>query len=400
MTPQTTTQAPTARRRAPGTGPAPRPAAGTASRPAPETTHHPARGTGPALRPAPACHPAADEAPYGAGATVLCVRFRPLDGAPLPADTHAGLLDLLSGLTPVVQALPPDGALADVRGALRYFTCDTARLAAVIRVRALALHGVDSSIGAAPSPMLARMAAREARPGRTLLVPDEPAAVREFLARKPAVALDGVGTATARTLGAYGLDTVGRIAAAPLPALQRILGARAGRELHERAHGIDRTPVVPGATARSLAAERPFGRDEIDPERHRRALLSLTEELGARLRAEGQACRSLALTVRCADRTTLTRTKALPEPTAHSAALTAAAYAVYGSLGLQRARVRALSLRAEGLLPAERAARQLSFDPDDEKSRRIEAVVDRVRAKFGPGAVVPGSLGRRNFTDA
>ncbi|MET3988109.1 hypothetical protein [Streptomyces sp. PvR034] len=328
----------------------------------------------------------------GGAAPVLCLRFRGVDGGPLDADTHAGLLALLGALTPVVQPLPPDGALADVRGALRYFGRDAADLAAVIRVRALALYGAECAIGAAGNPMLATMAARGAGPGRTLVVPDEPAAVREFLAGRPVAALTGVGRGAARTLCSYGLDTVGRVAAAPPATLRRILGPRVGREVHERAHGIDRTPVLPGAAARSLAAERPFDRDELDPVRHRRALLSLAEELGARLRAGDQVCRALSLTVRCADRTTLTRTRVLPEATAHSAALTATAYAVHAALGLQRARVRSLSLRAEELTPADRAARQLTFDPEDEKARRLEAVTDRIRARFGPAAIARGSL--------
>ncbi|MCB5167111.1 hypothetical protein LG634_19995 [Streptomyces bambusae] len=320
---------------------------------------------------------------------MLCATFHRPDGtAPDPTAYTA----LLTALTPVVQALPPDTALADLTPALRYFARDAGHLAALLRVRALARYGADCTIGVAENPMLARMAARRAAPGRTLLVPADPDAVKEFLADQPATALDGIGPATARTLGTYGLGTVGRIAAAPLPALQRILGAKAGRDVYERAHGIDRTPVRPGATAPSLAAERPFDRDEIDPARHRRALLSLTEELGARLRDRGEACRTLSLTVRCADRTALTRTRTLAEPTAHSADLTATAYAVYGALGLQRARVRGISMRAEGLIPAERAAHQLSFDPGDEKSRRIEAVADRIRAKFGPDAIRRGTL--------
>ncbi|MDJ0385392.1 hypothetical protein [Streptomyces sp. G-G2] len=324
--------------------------------------------------------------------SVLCLRFRRADGAPLDAPAHAGLLTLLGALTPVVQALPPDGALADVRGALRYFGRDAAELAAVIRVRALALYGAECALGGAANPMLATLAARAAGPGRTLLIPDEPAAVREFLAGRPVAALPGVGPKAARVLCSYGLDTIGRVAAAPPATLRRILGPRAGREVHERAHGIDRTPVLPGAAARSLAAERPFGRDELDPVRHRRALLSLTEEIGARLRARDQVCRALSLTVRCADRTTVTRTRVLPEPTAHSATLTATAYAVHASLGLQRARVRALSLRAEELAPATRAVHQLTFDPEDEKARRLEAVTDRIRARFGPSAIARGSL--------
>ncbi|MFD3699290.1 hypothetical protein ACFWUZ_24680 [Streptomyces sp. NPDC058646] len=322
--------------------------------------------------------------------------MHPADGGPLGAEQYAGVLALLGGLTPAVQALPPETALAEVRGALRYFGCDAARLAAVVRVRALALYGVDCTVGVAGNPMLARAAARTARPGGTLVVPDEPAAVREFLARRPVGALDGVGPKAARTLCSYGLDSVGKVAAAPPAALRRILGARLGREVHERALGIDRTPVQPGAAARSIAAERPFDRDELDPVQHRRALLSLTEELGARLRTPGsgpgQVCRALSLTVRCADRTTLTRTRTLPEPTAHSAALTATAYALYAGLGLQRARVRALSLRAEDLTAADRAVRQLSFDPEDEKARRLEAVTDRVRARFGPHVIARGTL--------
>ncbi|OQR59201.1 hypothetical protein B6E66_36525 [Streptomyces maremycinicus] len=319
--------------------------------------------------------------------TILCVRFQlsSANEAALPA-----LLGLLEEFTPVVEALPPDGALADLRGAERYFGRDAVELASVIRVRALALHGIDCVIGAGPGPMAARMALRSARPGVTCAVPE--GGEREFLAEKPVVALPGVGTATARTLCEYGLDTLGRVAAAPLSTLQRLVGAKAGRELHEKANGVDRGRVVPNAVSRSLATERPFGRDELDPDRHRRALLSAAGELGARLRAVEKVCRTLTLTVRYADRSSTTRSRTLAEPTAHSAALTRTAYGLYEALGLQRARVRAIALRAEALGPADQASHQLTFDPVDEKVRRIEEVADRVRAKFGPGAVKPGTL--------
>ncbi|MFF1545761.1 hypothetical protein [Streptomyces sp. NPDC058291] len=319
--------------------------------------------------------------------TILCVRFQlpPAREAALPA-----LLGLLEEFTPVVEALPPDGALADLRGAERYFGRSAVELASVIRVRALALHGVDCVIGAGPGPLTARMALRAARPGVTRAVPE--GEVHEFLGGQPVAALPGVGAATARTLCEYGLDTLGRVAAAPLSTLQRLIGAKAGRELHEKANGVDRGRVVPNGVSRSLAAERPFEIDELDSDRHRRALLSATEELGVRLRAVGKVCRTLTLTVRYADRSSTTRSRTLKEPTAHSAALTRAAYGLYEALGLQRARVRAVVLRAEALGPAEQASYQLTFDPVDEKVRRVEEVADRVRAKFGPGAVKPGTL--------
>ncbi|MGW3953874.1 DNA polymerase Y family protein [Streptomyces sp. NPDC004752] len=346
--------------------------------------------------------------------TILCVRFqpRPMDEAALP-----GLLGLLAEFTPVVEALPPDGALADLRGAERYFGRSAAELAAVIRVRALALYGVDCAIGAGPGPLLARMALKDARPGVTRAVPEGPDAAAEFLADRPVGALPGVGAATARILREYGLDTLGRVAAAPLSTLQRLVGAKAGRELHERANGIDRGRVAPNAVSIPqdfgcaqaggtpiLVAERSFPLDELDPDRHRRALLSAAGELGVRLRTLEKVCRTLTLIVRYADlprsRTgsnggtpiATTRSRTLKEPTAHSPALTRTAYGMYEALGLQRARVRALALRAEGLTPAEHASHQLTFDPVDDKVRRIEEVADRARAKFGPRAVLPGTL--------
>ncbi|MGI5453519.1 DNA polymerase Y family protein [Streptomyces sp. CA-249302] len=282
--------------------------------------------------------------------TVVCVRFQlpSADEAALP-----GLLGLLEEFTPVVEALPPDGALADLWGAERNFGRSAVELASVIRVRALALYGVDCAIGAGPGPMLARVALGAARPGLTCEVPRDPDGIAEFLADRAVAALPGVGTATVRTLREHGLDTLGGVAAAPLATLRRLVGAKAGSELHEKANGIDRGRVVPSGGSRSLVAERPLPLDESGPHGHRHALRSAAEELGARLRALDKICRTLTLTVHYADRRSTTRSRTLGEPNAHSAALTGTAYDMYDSLGIRRARVRALALRAGSLGPAE-----------------------------------------------
>lgn len=328
----------------------------------------------------------------------LYVRFRPAAAAgvagaasPLGEETYERLIALLGEFTPVVEALPPDAALADVRGAQRYFGRDAAGIAELLRLRALAWYDAECVIGIAGNPLLARMAAQDAAPGEVRVVPGDPEGVAAFLDRRPAAALHGVGPAAARALCAYGLDSVGRIAAAPSATLQRILGTKDGRRVYERARGIDPTPVTPNASARSMAAEHRFAHDELDPDRRRRALLSLTDELGSRMRTGGQVAGALTLTVRYADRSATTRTKRLPEPTAHGPALTEVAYALHSALGLQRARVRSVALRAEDLRPAERAAHQLTFDPSDDKARRIEAAIDRARARFGPQAAHPAA---------
>ncbi|XQE83722.1 DNA polymerase Y family protein [Streptomyces microflavus] len=162
------------------------------------------------------------------------------------------------------------------------------------------------------------MAADVTPPGTAIVVRDAPYEIAAFLRTKPASALPGIGPKTARTLARYGITFVGDIADTHLPTLQRILGVTAARQAHDRAHGIDERPVVPGAAPKSLGAGHRFDRDELDPEQHHRTMLRLVQELGARLRTASEIAQALTLTVSHADRTQTTRSRTFNEPTAHT----------------------------------------------------------------------------------
>jgi nucleotidyltransferase/DNA polymerase involved in DNA repair len=237
--------------------------------------------------------------------------------------------------------------------------------------------------------MLAKLAAERGKPRGFTVLGQEAAAL---LAQESVGVLPGIGPAQARRLASLGLEFIGQLAITPLPTLQRVLGAGAGRRVHQRARGEDPTRVTTTSVLRALTSTRELGRDELDPTRHRRAHLGLAADLGLQLRTQEQTAASLALTVRYADRTTTLRSRALPEATAHTPDLAAAAYRLYDALALQRARVRALTLKADGIRPAEQAAHQLTFDPVDDRRRRLEAVADRARHRFGADALAPASL--------
>lgn len=308
-----------------------------------------------------------------------------------PWETWDTLLQVLEDITPVVEAVPPNAVLADVRGSVRYFGRDPVDLARLARVRTSALHGLDCAVGVASNPMLARMAAHDSLPGGVRCVGDTPQDISGFLDPKPVAVLYGVGSKMDRTLCTYGLDSIGKVAGTSEATLQRILGVKMGRLIHERARGIDRTRVVPHAPPKSTSAEWRFDRHEIDESVRRRALLGLAVDVGRHLRTDGQVARALTLTVRYADRSTTTRTRVLPEPTAHTPVLASAVQALHDALGLQRARVSALSLRAEDMMPAELSSRQLTFDQQTENARRLEPVLDRIAARW-PGSVGPATL--------
>lgn len=311
-------------------------------------------------------------------------------------ELYEQLQAVLEDITPRVEAHRADwSADIDLTGALRYWNSDPEGLAAVIRLRALALYGVQSSAGVGPSRMVAAMAAATTPPGQATVVGNTPYDIAAFLRPQRAAALPGVGPAAARLLARYGIATVGDIADTPLATLQRILGAAAGRQAHDRAHGTDNRPVIRAAAAKSISASHRFDRDELNPDRHRRTVQGLAEQLGAQLRDTKEVCQALTLTVTYADRTSTTRTRTLKESTAHTPALAASGRELLALLSLERARVRAISFRAERLVPAETATHQLTFDTRDDKARDLETALDRARARYGPGIAGSAAAYRR-----
>ncbi|MFJ9567565.1 ImpB/MucB/SamB family protein [Streptomyces fuscichromogenes] len=310
--------------------------------------------------------------------------------AALTEDQYADIIELMSGVTPHVQAVPPDAVQLDLTSALRYFDLSPYDMVQATMMRLKAHYGIDSSAGLAGNRMLAAMAADASAPGEATWVPVTDAA--EWLCPRPVTALPGIGRATAETLGRYGLHTIGQVVDLPAGTLQRLLGAGPARLLAERARGHDPRPVTPSEPAAHLAADLVLERDSLDPAQHHRAVLGLADRIGQRLRVDGLITTRIALTVRYADRSSTTRTRTLPEPTGHSPALATAALGLLKSLGLQRARVRAFVIRVDALLPADSAYRQLSMDPADDRARAAETAADRARRRFGPGAVRPATL--------
>ncbi|WP_369037824.1 hypothetical protein [Streptomyces adonidis] len=62
--------------------------------------------------------------------------------------------------------------------------------------------------------------------------------------------------------------------------------------------------------------------------------------------------------------------------------------------GLQRARLTSLALRGEDLVDADQVAEQLSLDTARQARLVAESAADRIRVKFGPGAIGPAATYR------
>jgi DNA polymerase-4 len=150
--------------------------------------------------------------------------------------------------------------------------------------------------------------------------------------------------------------------------------------------------VVAHEPDKSIGAEETFSRDVDDPDVVRRELLRLAERTAARLRTAGLAGRTVSVKIRFADFTTITRARTLSEPTDVAAVLYATARQLYEALGLDRARLRLVGIRVEGLVESELAPHQLLLGERAQGRREVEQAADRAARRFGDGTVRPASL--------
>lgn len=305
------------------------------------------------------------------------------------AEVSRGVMEIFRSITSQVEPLSLDEAFLDVSGALRRLG-PPAGIGGLIRNRIADEQQITCSVGVAATKFVAKLASGRAKPDGMLVVPA--AQTVPFLHRLPVGALWGVGERTEAALARLGLHTVADIAHTPLTALERALGPALGAHLHELSWGRDDRQVVPEQVERSIGAEETFPRDVDDPRVVLRELLRLSERVAARLRAAGLIGRTVVIKVRFADFATLTRSRTLPEHTDVARVVHATAADLFQGLGLDRARLRLVGVRVEGLTEAGEGHHQLAFDERERGWRDAERAVDRASARFGTGVVRPASL--------
>jgi DNA polymerase-4 len=305
------------------------------------------------------------------------------------AEASRGVMEVFRSITPLVEPLSLDEAFLDVTGAQRRLGTPC-QIAELVRARVADEQGITCSVGVATTKFVAKLASARAKPDGLLVIPRDD--VVAFLHPLPVGSLWGVGEKTEEALTRLGLRTIGDIANTPEATLQRALGAATGAHLAALAWGRDDRVVVPHEPDKSIGAEETFSRDVDDPAVVLRELLRLAERTAARLRATGHVGRTVSIKVRFADFTTISRAKTLRESTDVARVVYDTARGLYQALGLQRARIRLVGVRVEGLTPAEQTPHQLAFDGGGEDWRAAEEAADRAAVRFGAGAVLPATL--------
>ena len=289
---------------------------------------------------------------------------------------------------PEVEGLSLEEAFMDVRG-LERISGTPVQIAERLRDEVREQVGLPLSVGIARTKFMAKMASREAKPdGLLRIAPDRELA---FLHPLPVERIWGVGPATAAKLGAAGIETVAQIARLAEGELVAILGRASGRHVHGLARNVDRRRVRTGRRRRTIGTQSAFGLSRLGEERFDTTLIGLADRVGRRMRASGLAGRTVILRMRFGDYKRATRSRTLRQPTSATRVLLATLRELLAESlpEVRRRGITMLGITVANLTGGAGVQMELPF----ERSRAaLDDALDEVRERFGPGAIVRGSL--------
>jgi DNA polymerase-4 len=286
-------------------------------------------------------------------------------------------------LTPLVEPLSIDEAFLDLTGTERLHGMSAAKALARFAIQVERDVGITVSIGLSANKFLAKIASDMDKPrGFAVLGQAEAAA---FLAPKPVGFIYGVGAVSAARLANDGFRLIADLQCAE----ERDLMSRYGEEgarLWRLSRGFDARSVDPARETKSVSAETTFERDICEFRPLEQYLWDLTERVSARLKSSALAGSTVTLKLKSADFKIRTRARALGRPTQLAARIFAA------GRDLLQKEVGATQFRLIGIGVShlEEATGNDLSDLIDRRAAEAEHAIDRVRAKFGRGAVVKG----------
>ena len=315
--------------------------------------------------------------------------------------------EVLEQYSPVVEGASIDEWYLDLAGTEGMYNNEPLEMTAHrIRDAVKRETNLSISVGGGTNKLVAKMAVERAKPkpgsgasGVHIVPPGDEA---EFLKTFTLAEIPLVGPKFQERLAALGMVAVPDVLQYNLPTLQSWFGKREAEWLWERVRGISDSEVDPGGDAKSMSRDETFPKDIDDDRELERELVALVTRAAFDLRSDGLAARTVTVRIRDMDFRTRSARRTLAVPVVSDRVL------------LHVARELLAKLRQARRVPARLlgvAVSSLSYNPDadqlalfaakqeqnleTERDRVIARTVDRVRARFGPKSVIPGTLTER-----
>jgi DNA polymerase-4 len=221
------------------------------------------------------------------------------------------VMEILHQTSPLVEQISIDEAYLDLTDRVAAWE-KAVEIARRLQVRVRDETKLSASLGVATNKLVAKVASGRDKPGGLTVV--RPGKEAAFLAPLPVRVLWGVGPVTERRLAAMGVKTVGQLAQLDEEELHARFGQR-GTDMARQSRGIDERPVVTEHERKSVSQERTFARDLREKKTLQKQLERLSQGVAEQLRRMELQAGTVAIKLRYADFTTLTRQMKLTAPT-------------------------------------------------------------------------------------
>ena len=304
--------------------------------------------------------------------------------------------ELYGQYTDLVEPFGIDESWLDITGSMHLFGGDPVAIADELRRRVREELGLSISVGVSFNKIFAKLGSDYKKPDATTRI--SPENWQEIVWPLPVGAMLFVGRSAQRTLAQYGVETIGQLAACRPEMLEKLLG-KLGRQLHENANGLDRSPVRPQAErepVKSVGNGTTFPHDLTRWEEVRAGLAALSDSVAMRLRRQGLYCSGVQVTIKDSSFCSISRQKRLESPTRLMKDIQRAAMELTRSAWRAPTPIRMLTVTALHITESAESFEQLDLlgagrAVSDARQEKLESAVRAIRDKFGDGSITFGS---------
>ncbi|MDE8725586.1 DNA polymerase IV [Ruminococcus bromii] len=298
-------------------------------------------------------------------------------------------MDICREYAPVVEKASVDECYLDMSGTHRIYP-DPVALAHTIKDRIRNELGFTVNVGIGDNKLLAKMASDFEKPDKvhTLFLSEIPYKMWPL----PVGDLFTVGSSTADKLRQAKIMTIGDLAHTDLAKVQKIVGMKLGKHIHDYANGIDPSPVLSEPEeAKGYSISTTLEEDVKKATQAYPVLLALADSVTARIRSDGAKAFCVAVTIRDNSFKTRSHQRSLMNPTDISMEVYQISKELFDELWDGVTPLRLLGIAMTNITREETLQFSLFQDESREKSRKIDKARDALNAKFGSATIVRGS---------
>lgn len=289
--------------------------------------------------------------------------------------------DIIEDAAPLVEKASVDEHYLDVSGMDRYF--GTYKWMHELRQRIIRETGLPISFGLSVNKTVSKIATGEAKPNGELEVQQQ--RVLPFLFPLSIKKIPGIGEKSYHTLRDMGIVYIETLAQIPVELLMRVMGEN-GKNIWEKANGIDNRRVEPWHEQKSIGAERTFETDTTDMKFLHGTLSKMVQDVCFDLRKQNKLCATVTVKIRYSDFQTHTMQKRVPY-TAYDHVVLEAAKELLNKVYDRRLLIRLIGVKVSNLV---QGAQQIDLFEDSVEMVRLYQAMDQIKHWYGKKAVTKG----------